>query len=180
MVLLGLALSPDRHTLASGGYNGTIRLWDVTDPAHPQPLGHRLTSGTTEAFSVAFSPDGHTLASGGYNGPVRSWDVTDPAHPQPIGPSLTNQSVVDSVAFSPHRHMSADTSGEMALSKCGKRHRSSAPPANRPAPDRRYHGSLLAFSPRPHPGQRRLQWHDPAMERYRSSASPAHRPAPDR
>ena len=63
-----------------------VRLWDVTDPAHPRPLGQPLTSGgTASVVSVAFSPDGHTLAGGSYDGTTRLWDVADPAHPRPLG-----------------------------------------------------------------------------------------------
>lgn len=41
-----------------------VRLWNLTDQAHPVPLGQALHSHTEAVFSVAFSPDGHTLASG--------------------------------------------------------------------------------------------------------------------
>ena len=77
-----MAFSPDGHTLASGNYDGAVRLWDVTDPAHPRPLGQILTGGTARVMSVAFSPDGHTLASGDDDGTVLLWDVADPAHPR--------------------------------------------------------------------------------------------------
>ena len=36
-----VAFSPDSHTLASGQSDGTVRLWNITDPTHPQPLGSR-------------------------------------------------------------------------------------------------------------------------------------------
>ena len=82
-----MAFSPDGHTLASGNADGTVRLWDVADPAHPRPLGQPLTGASAAAVnSVAFSPDGHTLASGNDDGTVRLWDVADPAHPRPLGP----------------------------------------------------------------------------------------------
>ena len=88
--------------------DGTIRLWDVADPAHPRPLSQPLTSGGIAAVdSVAFSPDGHTLASGNLDGTIRLWDVADPAHPRPLGQPLTGgggSADVDSLAFSPDGH----------------------------------------------------------------------------
>ena len=66
-----------------------MRLWNLTDPAHPGPLGGPLTGHTNTVWSVAFSPDGHTLASGSGDGTVRLWNLTDPAHPRPLGQPLT-------------------------------------------------------------------------------------------
>ena len=98
-----VAFSPDRHTLAS--LDGTVRLWNITDPAHPAPLGQPLTDHTSDVFSVAFSPDGHTLASGSDDGTVRLWNLTDPAHPTPLGQPLTGYTdPAPSVAFSPDGH----------------------------------------------------------------------------
>ncbi len=73
-VVYTVAFSPDGKTLASGGSDHTVRLWDVTDPAHPRRLGAPLQGHADQPVSsVAFSPDGKTLASGGYDGKVQLW-----------------------------------------------------------------------------------------------------------
>ena len=89
-----VAFSPDSPVLAAGGYDSTIRLWDIADPANPQPLGQSLTAGTGTVFSVAFSPDGHTLASGSEDGTIRLWSLPPTVLTGPDGPVYT-------VAFSP-------------------------------------------------------------------------------
>ncbi|MDC9017218.1 WD40 repeat domain-containing serine/threonine protein kinase [Mycobacterium marinum] len=97
-----VAISPDGHTLASGGENGNIQLWNLTDPARPGPLGPPLQGHSAGVVSIAFSPDGHTLASGSDDGTIRLWNLTDPAHPGPLGPPLQGHSAgVASVAFGP-------------------------------------------------------------------------------
>ena len=79
--VLAVAFSPERHLLASGDYDGTIRLWDVADAADPQPLGLALTNGRSPVYSLALSPDGRVLASGDYGGTVRLWNIADPEYP---------------------------------------------------------------------------------------------------
>jgi len=66
-----LARSPDGATLATGGYDGLIRLWRFADGRAIRTLGE--TDGP--AWAVVFSPDSHTLASAGEERAVRVWDV---------------------------------------------------------------------------------------------------------
>jgi WD40 repeat protein len=89
-----LAFAPDGRRLASGHYDGTIRLWDA---AAGTLLEEMQTEGVVE--SLAFSPDGSLLASGsGYSDhSVRLWD----AQTGELLRQLEGHSgAVDSLAFS--------------------------------------------------------------------------------
>ncbi|MEU6033884.1 hypothetical protein ABZ801_00585 [Actinomadura sp. NPDC047616] len=96
-----VAYSPDGRTLATGGVDTTIRLWDTSDPARPRPLGPPLTGHSSSVNWLQFSPDGRTLASAGRDRTARLWDVSDPARPKALGQPLTGHTgYAFSVSFS--------------------------------------------------------------------------------
>ncbi len=66
-----VAFAPDGKTLASGGWDDTVRLWDVATGRELRKIdAHKAMVGR-----VVFSPDGRVLASrGGLDGTARLWD----------------------------------------------------------------------------------------------------------
>lgn len=75
-----MAFSPDGRVLASGSFDRTVRLWDLTDPHHPAVV---LDHGG-EVEGVAFAPDGRTLASASSDGTIRLWDTSPEGSAQDI------------------------------------------------------------------------------------------------
>jgi WD40 repeat protein len=67
--LCGIALSPDGRRALSGGFDRTMRLWDVETG---KQLG--LFRGHTDlVYDVAFSPDGQKALSSSFDMSLRLW-----------------------------------------------------------------------------------------------------------
>jgi eukaryotic-like serine/threonine-protein kinase len=97
-----IAFSPDGKLLASGSFDDTIKLWDVTTWTEVASLRTHKVQG------IAFSPDGKRLASGGRDKTIKIWDV---ATRQELC-SLTTPVEVNAVAFSPDNKVLAAASSD--------------------------------------------------------------------
>jgi len=87
-----LSFTPDGTILAAGGYDSTVRLWQVTDDAPVTPVQ------TFAGSRAVFSPDGQLLATAQADGSVQVW--------QPFGGGLAHTLIghtgeVNTLAFSP-------------------------------------------------------------------------------
>ncbi|MEC4021061.1 nSTAND1 domain-containing NTPase [Streptomyces sp. H27-D2] len=102
-VVSSVAVGSDGRTLATGSFDRTVRLWDVSDRRHPTRLSV-LTGHTDTVSSVAFSPDGHTLASTGRDRTIRLWNVADARRPVLLSVLTGHTDTVFSVVFSPDGH----------------------------------------------------------------------------
>ena len=94
--IYALSFSPDGTLLASGGWEHTVRLWDITTFRSVGDLNNH----STEIYCLKFSSDGRLLASGSANNDsgVRLWNVP---RQQLVTTLKGHTNVVHAVSFSP-------------------------------------------------------------------------------
>jgi WD40 repeat protein len=145
---IDLAYSQDGRTLAVADNSQlgpitppTVKLYDVSDPAHP----HRLAILPCPAFKLALSPDSRLLTAYTADGIV-AWDMRDPAHPVALpGKALTAGSGFASGVFSPDGRLLVvgDSTGTVRLWRVDKDRLAGDPVVLRGEGD----PTVLAFSP---------------------------------
>jgi WD40 repeat protein len=89
-----VALSPDGKYALSGGWDGTVKLWDLASGREIRTYA----AGAAPVFAVGFSPDGTLIASAYLDSTVRLWDV---ASAREVNRLETRSTLVRAVAFSP-------------------------------------------------------------------------------
>lgn len=117
-----VSFSPDRRIMVTGRADGSIVLWDMSDPAQPSRIGQPLTGpnphgdvlalgGSSSVVSATFSRDGRTLATTSVSGPIIVWDLTDISTPHQIGSTATiSGNPIAETAFSPDDRILAGVS----------------------------------------------------------------------
>lgn len=96
-----VCFSPDGTTLASGGHDNNVHLWDATTGDYKVTLkGHKSI-----IWNVTFSPDGTMLASRSGDKTIRLWDAVTWQHLKTL---ITGNAYSD-VCFSPDGQMIASS-----------------------------------------------------------------------
>ncbi|GII95942.1 WD40 repeat domain-containing protein [Sinosporangium siamense] len=91
-----VAFHPDGTAFATGGADGTARLWDARTR---HPIGTPMSGHAGPVDAVAYSPDGTLLATGSHDGRAMLWDTrTRRAVSDPLAAHTDR---IESLAFSP-------------------------------------------------------------------------------
>jgi ribosomal protein S27E len=115
-----LRCSPDGQTLASAGWDQTIKVWD---PATGRQLRSRSAGHKGRVQVLAFAPDARQLATGGDDGVVHLWDVATGAARETLA---GHQAPVRALSFAPDGTLAS--AGDDATVRIWHPGREGAPP----------------------------------------------------
>jgi WD40 repeat protein/uncharacterized protein YjbI with pentapeptide repeats/MinD-like ATPase involved in chromosome partitioning or flagellar assembly len=103
-----VAFSPDSRTIASGGWDFTVKLWDAITGKELRTLkGH-----SEVVTSITFAPDSHTIASASWDETVKLWDAETGKELHTLG---GHSEGVTSVTFSPDNRTIASGSADKTV-----------------------------------------------------------------
>lgn len=111
-VLWGVAFSPDRKLIASGGTDRMIKIWNPNGTLLQTLNGHNFA-----VTSIAFSPDSKILASASLDKTVNLWrrNITGDFEQQPYATLDGHSDAVFSVSFSPDGELIATSSKDKTV-----------------------------------------------------------------
>ncbi|MEU5820525.1 helix-turn-helix domain-containing protein [Streptomyces sp. NPDC047803] len=94
-------LAHDARTAIGGTTDGSIRLYDLTRPAHPSPAGPPVSVAGATIEAIALDPRGSTAAVSSDDGTVRLLDVSVPSRPVARATLTGPAGIAFGVRFSP-------------------------------------------------------------------------------
>lgn len=106
-----VAFSPGGKTMAIGGNDGTLQLWELATLRLVADLTAQASGAIS--YSVAFSPDGKILAAGG-DGTVSVWNVAARRRIATLSAG-SSSNTIDSLAFSPDGRLLAAAGSDGAV-----------------------------------------------------------------
>jgi WD40 repeat protein len=101
--------------LASGSFDKTVKLWNVSDPQEPKAVGNPIKGHTSFVNCIAFSDDDKTLVSGGDDGNIFLWNISDPNAITQLGTPLKWVASINSLAFNPNKPQFASASNDKTV-----------------------------------------------------------------
>ena len=109
-LVLDVAIAPDGRNAVSGGYDKTVRIWDIETGHNVRTLeGH-----TGCIYGVAITPDGKWIASYDDNSVVRLWEFATGRAVGLSGEGETSSWVGHAAAFHPNGSLLATRGGASA------------------------------------------------------------------